>query len=355
MGIESEQLVFDYLSRVGDLAHGTSMTAAERARLVGGLRTEIERMRAAGGGADGKAAVRKILDRLGKPEEVVSTALGGTAVSVPTAGPADAPAGTSADAAREAPRVRLTKLPRMRRAESPPEPPPSRGASPPHLAGMDELGPQESDPDWWRVDRRAPGGSGRDLGYDIPDAFTGGIELPEVLRRPPEDDEKPGEGARTASTVPLAPVVDGASDAPVAGGGSGGGVLGAFLARRRKAAAAGPAAGGFVELLAAALLVAGAVMGSLIPLGLGWLAAYWSPRLTRTEGKWAALGIPGLTVGGCLVWLWGRTDGRWGAPLAEGGDAMEEALAGLWPVALRVAAVASALFLVWRARRRPRE
>lgn len=345
MDIESEQLVFDYLSRVGDLAHGTSMTAAERARLVGGLRTEIERMRTAGGGADGKAAVRKILDRLGKPEEVVSTALGGAAVSAPQAGPADAPA------SQDAPRVRLTKLPRMRKA--PPPPPPSRGASPPHLAGMDELGPQESDPDWWRVDRRAPGGSGRELGYDIPDAFVGGIELPEVLRRPPDEEDKPGAGTGTAPTVPLAPAVGGVPDAPADGAARRGGVVRALLARRRKAAAAGPVVGGFVELLAAGLLLTGAVTGSLVPLGLGWLAAYWSPRLTRTEGKWAALGVPGLVAGGCLVWLWGRTERHWGAPLASGGEAMQEAMAGLWPVALRLAAVAAALFLVWRARRRP--
>ena len=36
MGIESDQLVYDYLSRVGDLAQATTLTAAERARLVTG-------------------------------------------------------------------------------------------------------------------------------------------------------------------------------------------------------------------------------------------------------------------------------------------------------------------------------
>ncbi|MFR9673661.1 hypothetical protein [Streptomyces sp. TR06-5] len=329
MGIESEQLVFDYLSRVGDLAHGTSMTASERGRLVGGLRTEIERMRAAAGGAGSTAAVRKVLERLGTPEEVVSEALGGTPVGVP--------AGPSEEEAEPRPRVRLTKLPRMRRAEAPEAPPPSRGASPPHLAGIDELGPEESDPEWWRVSRRAQGGSGRELGYDIPDAFSGGIELPEVLERPP------GEKSEDAP-----PAVGGA-------GASGGrsSVIGALKARRRKAAEAGPAVGGFVELAAAGLLVAAAVTGSLPVLGLGWLAAYWSPRLTPSEGQWAAFGIPGLTAAGCVVWLWGRTEGRWGSPLGAGPKAMQEALTGIWPVAFRVAAVAAAAYLVWRARRRP--
>ncbi|MFP8964862.1 hypothetical protein ACLIYP_30515, partial [Streptomyces nanhaiensis] len=74
MGIESEQLVFDYLSRIGDLAHGTAMTAAERARLVAGVRADIERRRAEAGGAHTAAGVRRILDGIGRPEDVVAGA-----------------------------------------------------------------------------------------------------------------------------------------------------------------------------------------------------------------------------------------------------------------------------------------
>ena len=69
------------------------------------------------------------------------------------------------------------------------------------------------------------------------------------------------------------------------------------------------------------------------------------------EAKWAAAGVPGTVVAGAAVWLWGRTEGRWGDRIPEGGDAMGEALRDAVPVVLRVAAVASALFLVWRARR----
>ncbi|EST39272.1 hypothetical protein N566_02905 [Streptomycetaceae bacterium MP113-05] len=341
MGIESEQLVFDYLSRVGDLAHGTSMTAADRARLVGGLRSEIERMRAAGVGTDGKAAVRKVLDRLGKPEEVVSAALGGAPVSAPQSTPASGP--EPGEGRRHGAR-RLRRLPQMRKAET--EPPRSRGASPPHLAGMDELGPQESDPDWWRpagVGRSGLSGA-RDPRFDIPDAFSGGIEVPEVFQRPPGDGTARPDGPHTAPTAPATPVV-------VEGGGTRAPLLGALFAARR-GTASGPRAGGVVELLAAGLLVAGALLGSLVPLGLGWLAAYWSPRLSRAEAQWAALGVPVLTVVGGLVWLWGRQEGRWGEPLASGGDAMQQAFGDVWPVALRVAAVVAALYLVWRARRR---
>ncbi len=102
-------------------------------------------------------------------------------------------------------------------------------------------------------------------------------------------------------------------------------------------------------LLAAALLVTGAVIGSWLALAGGWLLAYSSRTLSRTEAKLAAMGLPGVVVAGGLVWLWGRMDGRWGDPIPEHG--MAQALSGVWPVVVRTAAVASAVFLVWRARR----
>jgi hypothetical protein len=116
-------------------------------------------------------------------------------------------------------------------------------------------------------------------------------------------------------------------------------------------AAVGPRVGGVVEWAAALLLVAGALIGSLIPLAVGWLAAWWSPRLSRNEAKWAAAGMPALVASGAVVWLWGRVEGRWGDRIAQGGEGLQDALTGAGPVLLRVAAVASALFLVWRARR----
>ncbi|OEV30105.1 hypothetical protein AN219_12805, partial [Streptomyces nanshensis] len=99
MGIESDKLVFDYLSRIGDLAHRTPMTAAERARLVSGLRGRIDRMRAEAGGAESKAAVKKILTQLGRPEDVV--AAGGAS--------GGAPGGSSGDPSggAEGPKVSL--------------------------------------------------------------------------------------------------------------------------------------------------------------------------------------------------------------------------------------------------------
>ena len=36
--------------------------------------------------------------------------------------------------------------------------------------------------------------------------------------------------------------------------------------------------------------------------------------------------MPGLVAGGAVVWLWGRVDGRWGDPIAEGGEGLQQAL-----------------------------
>ena len=84
--------------------------------------------------------------------------------------------------------------------------------------------------------------------------------------------------------------------------------------------------------------------------GLGWLIAYGSRRLTHAESKWAVLVLPGLSVTAGAVWLWGRTNGRWGDPVAEGH--MKDAMTETWPWIVRGAAVASALYLVWRSQRR---
>jgi hypothetical protein len=61
------------------------------------------------------------------------------------------------------------------------------------------------------------------------------------------------------------------------------------------------------------------------------------------------MGMPGLAVTAGIVWLWGRTDGRWGDPITQGH--MNDAIAQTWPWVVRGAAVASALFLLWRSQR----
>ncbi|MFC8016895.1 hypothetical protein [[Kitasatospora] papulosa] len=387
MGIESDQLVFDYLSRVGDLAQQQQLYSGARMRLVATLRGEIDRQRGTDG-SDSPAVVRRILGRLGAPGELVSAAAESGDGAVPLPSPrADAAAG-AADP-RGVPRARRGMLRKdasrkgaSQSAEEPSPPgsagpgpeaarpvPEERGAgepvtdwpsaSAPHMAGLDQA-PSGGEPEWWRIEPGPFGEGGRGPsgmsgatgpGTAVP-GFVGGLESPELFgmpsapkapgpRAPVEAEPGPEEAApKAAEPVPPAP-----PRRPRL-----------RLRRPRRAvvdtgAAARPRLSNPLLLLAAVLLVAGAVLGSWLALAGGWLLAYSSRKFSRAEAKWVAMGLPGVVVAGAFVWVWGRMDGRWGEPLAEGavGDAMTEA----WPVVVRVAAVASALYLVWRSRRLP--
>ncbi|MFH8882133.1 hypothetical protein [Streptomyces californicus] len=443
MGIESDQLVYDYLSRVGDLAQQHQLSSAARMRLVSSLRGEIDRQRGTAG-ADSPATVRRIIGRLGSPDELVAAAAESGDGTVPpaSAGPG-AGAGPDESPRRGLPRPRsglLRKEPRGRREPEAPDAPVDPGERPegrgpgkpkagfgwgasrraaggapqdgrrpadadadteagpsvprpapardddgtpasgdgvpvrhwpdpsaPHMLGQDQQGGPGDAADWWRLE---PGPF--DEGTAIP-GFFGGIEAPELLgRRPrPVETDKRDERGEEGEGADAEDGPEGAGDgkgtqAGASGSGSGGTAarrraLRLVRLRRRKAApavaepaavAAGPR-GGFAHpllLLAAVLLVAGVVTGSWLPLAGGWLIAYSSRTLSRTEAKWAALGLPGVVAAGALVWVWGRVEGRWGEPIREG--AMRDVLLEAWPVVVRVAAVASALYLVWRARRR---
>ncbi|MFI8518739.1 hypothetical protein ACIGEZ_13075 [Streptomyces sp. NPDC085481] len=251
MGIENDQLVFDYLSRIGDLAQQRQVPAAERRELVSGLRDEIERRRSVKG-----ERVAGILGDLGTPDEVVD---------------------------------RVAPVPAPR------------------------------EPDWWRTD-----------GPEVP-GFVGGVEIPDLLKPPrpeedpEEDDRAPGEASDGPSSEAEAP--DGEPEA---------------RPRRRVTLRLGSP----LLVASAVLLLAGAALGSLVALAAGWLLAYAS-RARRA----AVLVIPGASATVAVVWLWGRVEGRWGAPVPPGGEAMGAAVSETWPWTLRAAAIASGLFLLWRSRR----
>ncbi|MFJ9664331.1 hypothetical protein ACIRPP_06870 [Streptomyces sp. NPDC101219] len=359
MGIESDQVVYEYLSRVGDVAQQRQLPSSARMRLVTELRDEIDRRRAKAV-VDSPAAVRRILSRIGTPSEVVTAA---THTAGPAPEAADAPAASAPAAvpvqreggAREAgsaPATDLTKRPgrpkgvlgrivpgpRPAAPSAPdPAPPPADVPSSPHRAGTDELGDSATQPDWWRVDSSPFG-----VGDEVP-GFIGGVEIPELLKPPPDGTPPAGAGAAAgagagagadADAAEPADAVPAAVEAP---------------ARRRLWRPSNGSWNNPLLLLAAALLVAGAVLGTWLALLLGWLIAWASRRLTPAESKWAVVVIPGLALTAGLTWLWGRTAGRWGEPIAEG--AMNEAVSETWPWVVRGAAVASALFLVWRSQR----
>ncbi|MEU6211659.1 hypothetical protein ABZ891_17330 [Streptomyces sp. NPDC047023] len=340
MGIESDHLVYEYLSRVGDLAQSRQLSSGDRMRLVAGLRDEIDRRRAKYD-PDTPAAVRRILERIGTPEEV----LDGLGARPGPAQPADPGAS-----------VPVQRAPgRLRRPAAPaPRPPAEPQNVPPHLAGLDELGPSGgAEPDWWRM---APGGPGR--GPQV-EGFAGGIEFPEGFGEDPDEDESGGADGARAKAAAAGTAADPEREQQT---------LVRFLRERRraradaakaaKAAAAEPGAApaaaarprpNALLLLAAAVLVVGVVSGYWLLLVIGWLLPYASRVLRPAERKWAVFGPPGAVLAGAGVWLWGRTDGRWGESLA--GDQVGGAVQGMWPWLLRGAALASVLYLVWRARR----
>ncbi|MET7649298.1 hypothetical protein ABZS83_37950 [Streptomyces sp. NPDC005426] len=348
MGIESDQLVYDYLSRVGDLAQQQQLSSGTRMRLVSALRGEIDRQRVAQA-ADTPGAVRRIIGKLGTPDELVAAAASSASSAEGTPPLPQEPDGGGAQAAG-IPRPRRARLRKdgsrkgaSEAREEVPGPPPGTAPSPPHRAGSDELGPSGDDTEWWSV---APGRFGDvgefGAGTEVP-GFRGGVEIPAVLRPPVPDDEE-DEDAYEDDAAEGDEEHEQEAEAP--------------RRRRRlprlRRAREDAAPRGFSHpflLLAAALLVAGAVMDApqaLLPLAGGWLLAYSSRKLSRAEAKWVVMWLPGAVAVGALVWLWGRTDGRWGAPIPEG--QMGPAMGATWPWVLRGAAVVSALYLVWRAR-----
>ncbi|MEU1617677.1 hypothetical protein ABZ479_10270 [Streptomyces sp. NPDC005722] len=278
---ESDRLVLDYLSKVGDLAQ-TALPADRRRDLVAQLRKDIDRERH---GSDNPAVVRRILGRMGAPDTVVQEA-----------------------AAVPAPRT-------------PQEPAPA-------------------EPEWWR----------------LPEQRTQPTRSPS--RRPVPGDEVAGLPGMTGGLIiPVDPEEEEPEAVPADGKEEPG------SAPEPEAAAAAPAKArarlrwraGVLETAAALLLLAGAVLGSWIALLAGWAVAYGSRRLSRRASRFAALGLPGLTAAAALTWIWGRFAGRWGEPIPEGG--LDSAIADALPTVVRIAAVASAAFLLWRgsrARRPPR-
>ncbi|MFJ9342736.1 hypothetical protein ACIRP0_26090 [Streptomyces sp. NPDC101733] len=355
MAIESDHLVYEYLSRVGDLAQRRQLSSGDRMRLVSGLRDEIDRRRAKYE-PETPAAVRRILERIGTPEEVLDTLGTLSAPTAPTA-PAPPPAAPSAVPEQRAGGLRRRPAARERERERTREP----ENVPPHLAGLDELGPGGGEePDWWRL-----GATG--AGPQV-EGFAGGIEIPDLFkerdpRRDPEADPEtetepePGTRRRTRTDQGKGSDPDADPDRPPRGARAR--RLVRVLRERRKAAAVVPEAPAPAPAvrrrlhvfltLAALLLVAGSVSGYWLLLGAGWLLAYASRVLGPAERKWVLLGVPATVLAGAVVWLWGRRNGRWGEALAA--EALGGAFQDMWPLLARVAALTTAAYLAWRARR----
>ncbi|MEY9839265.1 hypothetical protein [Streptacidiphilus sp. EB103A] len=376
MGIESEQLVYDYLSRVGDLAQATALTAAERARLVSGLRETIDSRRPGAGtaatrtGSRETAAMKKVLDGIGRPDEVVRRAVHTGVPEAPGSARRRAGAGDSPSA-------------------------PSGPSGPSGPAGPSvpvQGGAPAAERDWWRLGRgrgdsvytdAARGGYGDDFGGlgggglsggglgggGLGGGFGGAVpgsefgdagELsgwrasyePDFLdpdyvdprtvkvppqRRPEQVEPEPAPPAppprrgllrRTfGRPVPARPAVEPAGTEP--------------------AAPAPLAPLPLVESLAVLVLASGAVLALWYVAVLGWFLAYSARRLGRGAAQFAGLWVPVLVAAVLGFWFYGHTHGR--PPGQHLTDAQFKAvLRSTVAVWLRAAAACSALFLAWR-------
>ncbi|MCL2729843.1 MAG: hypothetical protein FWE15_07445 [Actinomycetia bacterium] len=344
MGVESDRLVFDYLSRVGDLAQ-TALPASQRMQLVAQLRNDIDRQRGRAEG-DSPATVRRILGRIGTPDEVVEAAAGSDG-SGSGSGSGSASGGSGGRAAGADPQdgvygpyaKRGPQVPRARRSERD-----GGGEGRGDSAGRGRGRSRDDEPDWWRTD---PGGRRLRAGDELAGlpGMTGGVFIPFDDEDLDEKDEPPARRARGAAKDTGADADDEeaydeeeAEPAP------------RRRTLRRGLRRVGSGWGSPTLLLAAALLIGGAALGSLIALGLGWLLAYFSRALSRTQAKFAVLGIPAAAAAALVVWVWGRDAGKWGTPIAKG--QMGHVFHDSYPTAVRLAAVATALYLLWRSRRR---
>ncbi|WP_031010502.1 hypothetical protein [Streptomyces sp. NRRL F-5727] len=364
MGIESDRMVFDYLSEVGDLAQQRQLPPGDRSALVAGLRDEIDRRRATYG-EESPSAVRGILGDLGTPDEVVARAKDGDGggrrgtppapARPPAPGPkrgawwsdTDTATGAGAGTSRTSSTGTGSSSTGTGRTSSTGTGSSSTGTGSSSSTGTGTESPLRKEPapvphprGWWHGEPVEPGG---DLDPMVP-GFVGGVEAWELFRPPepeaPEEDEPEEAPAPVGRARRLARILRRRRPEPEA------------AEEEPEEEAAAPARRGVAHpflLLAALLLVAGAAFGWLLALAGGWLIAYGSRRLTPGQVKTAVLVLPGLAAAGSAAWLWGRRDGRWGDPLPP--EALSAALADTWPWTLRAAALLSALYLVHRARR----
>ncbi len=356
VSIQADQLVYDYLSRVGDAAHGV-LSPTQRLRFVSALRARIDAERA---NAENQsiALVRQLLNRLGDPETLVR---------------AEASRGPDVPQARGVP---TEVAPRTLRASMPA---PRQGAG--AAAGTHEHADMPSVPveptadedargaDTAVValdqhgDEQTPSRGGSDI-FDVPavpidDEAPTRPSLEDTLPGiggsaiPPISDQTPGPRPLAAPTVQIAPAPlppdapllypdrDLAEPTPVR-----------QSRRWAPAALAGQVDAGFIaghkrEVLAALLLFAGGVFSSIVVVAIGYAVALASATWSARDKRFALIGLPALTILVFVIGLWLQATGRWGgAPLA--GARLSGQLRELVAIFPRVIGLLGALFLSWR-------
>jgi hypothetical protein len=374
MSVQADQLLFRYLSRVGDLAQGV-LAPANRLRLVSNLRSRIDADRVRLGINDA-AGMQRLLDGYGEPAVLV-------------AAEAQRDPGYQAQLA-----ARLTPAePEV--ALMPPAPP---------ADAADALsGPVSSDAgaisgrSRFRVSVDAPPSSGPEVPLD-PDPFADGDALAGMANAPRSSADLPlpglpggGVGLAGASptdTTELAPahVAAFGGDVPDADTTASLPVVPSYLTEAGVApqdydpttfptAASAPVRllrmpgrgswqsqpgmtrlwqivrGHVRESLAIAVFVVGLILGSWIPLVIGYLIAVSSYVFTANEKRFGLVGVPAATLVAVALGFWLNDNHDWGGTKLDRSAVIGQA-GSFFGTVPRILAALAALYFGWRLARK---
>ncbi len=316
MGIRDDQLVFDYLSRVGDLAQQRQLPSATRMRLVSELRNEIDRRRAKARHWSGRpAAVRRILSRLGTPDDIVAAAREEGASEAGTDTWAAVPTERAGEA-DDRPKGLRRVVPRPRPAEPKPAPRPTEADS------TLPAPPREHA----RTGRQLRGSGLVAQGHQPVRAggqragFRRRCGDPQLLKPPPrheDDDEDESDSVEEAGPKPSRPSKSAkVRKSPKAE--SPAWSKSPTSPSRPVAASPAPAAGATPSFCWPPSSSSSAPSSATGSPSASAGSSPGPPPAEPVESKWAVLGMPGLAVTAGVVWLWGRTDGRWAIRSSRG-------------------------------------
>lgn len=329
MSVQAEQLVYDFLSRVGDAAHGV-LSPTARLRFVSELRSRIDAERARTVN-ESVADVRSLLSRLGDPELLVRAEASRGGAPVPSQAPSGEAVRPLSGPAIPAPPVAAVPVPEPTRLDQPPTrpgPAEARPASVPRATAVEDIFdvpavPVDDEPALPGVEDTLPGAGGA----SIP-PITDQAAPPGLLQVPNDPDAWPeptSEVIVPAVTSPRRwslPAAFGRLDA-------------GFIAAHKR------------EALATVVLFAGGVVSSIVLVVIGYAIALTSYTWSAKDKRFALIGLPALTLLVFVIGVWLEATGRWGgAPLA--GSRLSGLLRDLVAVFPRVIGLLAALFFGWR-------
>jgi hypothetical protein len=334
MSVQADQLLFRYLSRVGDLAQGV-LSPARRVQLVAGLRARIEQDRLRLGIADADS-MRRLLDSYGKPEVLVA-------------------AETQRDPDYQA--QLAARLTPRQRSENAAVNGTSLEAQPAPLGPQspldDDLGPSVSAvSDTSVTDLISPAGSldpslagGPEVPLD-PDPF-GDLGAEYTSYVPPEDDEEPAEdagGADAQDTATLPPVLDG----PPAGLPDLAPAPTSWQQPQSWQDVAKRVARTHVrETVAMLLFLIALLIGSWIPLVLGYLVVMTSYSYSAREKRTGVIGVLIAALVAIAIGFWLDHSQDWGGTKLNRAAVLGSAGTFFGTVPRVVAAIAM-LYFGWR-------